>query len=123
MTRFVMRNADAVDLLLEATAMQMSGSVLCRLMPAYLLGDLADTLSELHGGLTYHIAGLRPGERLHESLVSEAEALFTQRHGDFVRITPGHHQAGTVAFSSADAHRLTRSELRALIADSGPSTP
>ncbi|MDP9227247.1 MAG: polysaccharide biosynthesis protein [Actinomycetota bacterium] len=114
MTRFIMLRQEAVDLIVEATSRTMEGSVLCRVMPAYALGDLAAAVSEMHG-VKRHVIGGRPGEKVHEDLVSVGESPFTERNGEFFTITPGRRRTGAAPFSSADTHRVTAPELRVLL--------
>jgi len=118
MTRFVMLRPDAVDLLFEATSRTMAGDILARVMPAYLLGDLAAVVSQAHA-VAVHTTGGRSGEKTHDDLISEQEAPFTARAGEFFRITPGRRNEGVEAFGSADARRLTRTELSDLVGQSG----
>lgn len=122
MTRFVMLRSEAVDLMLEAASRNMEGGVLCRVMPAYVLGDLAALVSEMHGS-RQRVVGGRPGEKLHEDLVSGGEAPFTEKTGEFYRITPGRRASGVEPFNSARARRLTQSELLALLNTSMVTPP
>lgn len=121
MTRFIMLRPEAVDLILEAASRNMDGSILCRAMPAYVLGDLAALISEMHG-LKQRVTGSRLGEKRHEDLVSGGEAPFTERTGEFFTITPGRRGSGVDVFSSASARRFTRPELEALL-DRSTATP
>lgn len=114
MTRFVMLRSEAVDLVLEAASRHMGGGVLCHVMPAYVLGDLAAAMSEMHG-LKQRVTGGRVGEKLHEDLVSRSEAPFAERNGAFFTITAGRRGAGADPFNSATARHLTGTELRALL--------
>ena len=114
MTRFIMLRTEAVDLIVEAASRHMAGGILCRLMPAYVVADLAAEIAESHG-LNQHVTGARLGEKLHENLVSEAEAPFTDRDREFFTITPGHRGSGTEPFDSSKARRVTRTELRQLL--------
>ena len=118
MTRFVMLRSDAVDLLLEATSSTMDGSIRARVMPAYLLGDLAAVVSQVHA-VAVHTTGGRSGEKMHDDLISREEAPFATRAGAFFRITPGRRNEGVEPFGSAGARRLTRAELINLVGQSG----
>ena len=120
MTRFIMLRTEAVDLIVEAASRNMAGGILCRLMPAYALADLAAEIAESHG-LKQHATGARLGEKLHESLVSETEAPFTDRDREFFTITPGRRSSGTEPFDSAKARRVTRKELRQLLTSASAS--
>jgi FlaA1/EpsC-like NDP-sugar epimerase len=114
MTRFVMHRSEAVDLILEAATRNMAGAILCRVMPAYVLAELASVMTEILG-LKQRVTGARPGENLHEDLVSETEAPFTERRGDFFTIMPGGHISGAEPFSSMNAPRLNRTEVKGLV--------
>jgi FlaA1/EpsC-like NDP-sugar epimerase len=120
MTRFIMLRTEAVDLILEAASRRMAGGILCRLMPAYALADLAAEIAKSHG-LKQHVTGARLGEKLHENLVSGAEAPFTDRDREFFTITPGRRSSGTEPFDSAKARRVTRAELRQLLTSESAS--
>ena len=122
MTRFIMLRAEAVDLIVEAASRDMAGGILCRVMPAYVLADLAAEIAESHR-LKQRVTGAKPGEKLHEDLVSEAEAPFADRDREFFTITPGRRGSGTKPFDSSKARRVTRTELRQLLnsASAGPS--
>jgi len=114
MTRFVMHRSEAVDLILEAASRNLGGAILCRVMPAYVLADLAAAMAEILG-LEQRVTGGRAGENRHEDLVSETEAPFTKRSGEFFTVTPGRRSSGTVPFSSMNAPRLSRAELKELL--------
>ncbi len=110
MTRFVILSQEGVDLLLYAAQRGSRGEIVARAMPVYELGDLAAVFSERYG-VAARVVGTRPGEKLHEDLISAMEAPFTRRDGDEFVITPGRPQDGTKPFSSADALRLTKEQL------------
>jgi UDP-N-acetylglucosamine 4,6-dehydratase len=121
MTRFVMLRREAIDLIVEAASREMGGSILCRVMPAYVLGDLAAVMSEVHR-LKQRVIGRGTGEKLHEDLVSGGEAPFAERHGDFVSVTLGRRSAGAGPYDSGNARHLTRPELRTLLGSSVAAT-
>lgn len=73
-TRFWMTVQQAVDLVV-GTAEQMGGGELeIPELPAYRLGDLAEAM-----GVTYHVTGLTPGEKLHESMRPGETSEMAQR--------------------------------------------
>lgn len=115
MTRFVMLAEEGVDLVLEATVTDGPGQILARVMPSYLLADLAQVFRERFGVAT-RVVGMRLGEKLHEDLIARTEAPFTRREEDRFIITPWRptlHPVGP--FSSADASRLSTKELDQLL--------
>src|SRR5438093_1175298 len=116
MTRFVMHRPEAVDLILEAASRDLAGAVLCRVMPAYILADLASIMAEILG-VKQRVTGAKPGEKLHEDLVSETEAPFTERRGEFFTIMPAGRSSCAEPFSSVNAPRLNRTELSEIVTD------
>ena len=114
MTRFVMRSGAVVDLLLAAAGRGLRGEILVPPMAVYVLGDLAAAFAERHG-TTVRVVGPRPGEKLHDDLISASEARFTRREGDEFIITPGRDQAGSGPVRSLDAVPLSREQLAVLL--------
>ncbi|MEM3556248.1 MAG: polysaccharide biosynthesis protein [Candidatus Micrarchaeia archaeon] len=78
MTRFLLTLDQAVDLVFRATVEGESGQIFVRKMPACKIIDLARAMAkEVTGRDDYPIkeVGIRPGEKIHEVLVSEEEML------------------------------------------------
>jgi UDP-N-acetylglucosamine 4,6-dehydratase/5-epimerase len=76
MTRFLLRLKQAVDLVFKATVEGETGQLFVKKMPACYIVDLAKIMGEIIGGNEeYPIkeTGIRPGEKIHEVLVSEEE--------------------------------------------------
>lgn len=76
MTRFLLRLKEAVDLVFKATDNGRTGQLFVKKMPACYIFDLAKVMGEIIGGTSeYPIkeVGIRPGEKIHEVLVSEEE--------------------------------------------------
>jgi len=91
-TRFFMTIPEACGLILQATRIAQSGEIYVLDMgePVRVL-DLAHNLIRLYGyepgrDIEIRIIGLRPGEKLHESLVDEAEEAEPLRHVRLLRI-------------------------------------
>lgn len=86
MTRFLLSLEDAVDLVLKATIEGETGQLFVKKMPACYIIDLAKVMSKaIIGKEDYPIkeAGIRPGEKIYEVLVSEEEmrrAVETETH-------------------------------------------
>ena len=82
MTRFFLSLDQAVDLILIALRDDIGGKIFIPKVPAAKITDLAaiiDPASNIHPA---KITGIRPGEKLHEILVSEEELMRTQDLGD-----------------------------------------
>jgi len=76
MTRFFMTLQEAVDLLLGALVASRGGEVFVPKMHAIRLSDLASCMLELLApgkNIAVEEIGLRPGEKMHEELISEHE--------------------------------------------------
>lgn len=82
MTRFVMPSSQAVHLLLKATEMAKGGEIFILKMPSVRILDLAHTIIEElcripASKIDEHkvrIIGKKPGEKLHEELMTRNEA-------------------------------------------------
>jgi len=89
MTRYFMTLSDAINLVFKATDNCFGGEVFVTKMPACRIIDLAKVLSKDHNKeLIYKVVGIRPGEKLHEELVSEYEAINTVEDENFRIILP-----------------------------------
>ena len=129
-TRFWMSIADAVDLVLTAHAEMQGGEIFVPMAGAAPILDLARAVVE--GAGTYApghgVTGLRPGERLHETLISADEARHTiLRTGHYVirpeavtwgdPILPGEPMPeGWTLRSDTNPVQLTVDDLRRMIA-------
>ena len=85
MTRFWMPMTDAVDLVLLALGEMRGGEVFIPKAGAAPVLTLARAVAP---GCEVQEVGVRPGEKLHETLVTEDEARNTTDHGTHYRIQP-----------------------------------
>lgn len=92
MTRFLLSLDDAVDTVLAAIKAAKAGETYIPIAPSANILHLANALiASAPGGekkLKTVITGIRPGEKLHEILVSEEEAFRTYRAGNYYAIQP-----------------------------------
>lgn len=89
MTRFMLPLDESVDLVLYALANGENGDIYVRKAPASTVSDIAKAVCEIFGhkqGIKE--IGVRPGEKMHESLVAKEELFRTEDHGDYYRIMP-----------------------------------
>ncbi len=75
MTRFWITLDQGVDLVIKALNCSMGGETFIPKIPSMRITDLADAINP---GGKIKITGIRPGEKLHEVLVSEDEARNTK---------------------------------------------
>jgi FlaA1/EpsC-like NDP-sugar epimerase len=96
MTRFLMSRDQAVDLCFRAMAAAIGGEVFVRRMPSARLGMLvraliaeyAPAVGRRAGSIGVRIVGRRPGETLHEEVLTEEEAPRTLETADGYVIKP-----------------------------------
>ncbi len=110
MTRFLLSLNDAVDVILAAVQGGAPGETYIPRAPSARVTHIAEALI---GGrpIETRIVGIRPGEKVHEILVSEEEAIRTVERGPYYAILPMlpelHRDSGAVSnltkeYSSAD---------------------
>lgn len=84
MTRYFLSIPEAIKLLFVATKSDIDGGLFVMKMPACKISDLADVLIQYYGNnnTKKEVIGIRPGEKLHEILVSEYESSNTFKYND-----------------------------------------
>jgi UDP-N-acetylglucosamine 4,6-dehydratase len=85
MTRFWITLEQGVEFVLQCLARTCGGEIFVPKIPSMRLTDLAEALAP---GCRQQIVGIRPGEKLHEVLVSEDDARQTVEHDDFFTMLP-----------------------------------
>ena len=85
MTRFWLTLEQGVDFVLRAVGDMQGGETFVPRIPSMRLVDLAEAIAP---GCTHEVIGIRPGEKLHEVLVSEDEARNARDDGDRFVILP-----------------------------------
>ncbi len=87
MTRFIMSLDEAVDLVLFAFNNAETGDLLVQKAPASTIGDLAQAVKELFNVENdIKIIGIRHGEKMYETLLTNEECAQAIDMGDFYRI-------------------------------------
>ena len=87
MTRFLLSLDDAVDLIFAAVLGAQRGETYIPRVPAARMTDVAEALIGSRKIETV-VTGIRPGEKLHEILISEEEAHRTSKRGEHFVIAP-----------------------------------
>ncbi|MBI4993488.1 polysaccharide biosynthesis protein [Candidatus Wolfebacteria bacterium] len=89
MTRFLMPLSASVDLVLYALTNGENGDIYVKKSPASTVGDLARALIEIFNyDKGVEEIGIRPGEKMHESLISNEEVIRVDDKGDYFLIKP-----------------------------------
>ncbi len=87
MTRFIMSLDEAVDLVLFAFENGVSGDILVQKAPACTIETLAKAVTELFDPTTeIKVIGIRHGEKLYETLLTNEECANATDMGDFYRV-------------------------------------
>ena len=132
MTRFIMSLEEAVDLVLFAFEHGENGDLLIKKAPACTIQTQAEAVCELFGGKKEDIKviGIRHGEKMYETLLTNEECAKAVDMGDFYRVPAdnrglnydkyfkdGDETRNTLTeFNSNNTRRLTLEETRATIA-------
>jgi len=82
MTRFSITMDDALDFILESTLIGKGSEVFIPKLKAYCITDVRDALFEILGNTGEKQITLRPGEKMHESLINEHEARYAWELGN-----------------------------------------
>jgi UDP-N-acetylglucosamine 4,6-dehydratase/5-epimerase len=123
MTRFWLSPSAAVQYVIEALQWY-SGHIYIPMMPALSIGKLAEYTV---GENTIERIPLRPGEKMHETLITEEENFYLR---DTPYFAPGYmrilcptcgprndHPSLSEPYTSQNARQLTKEELQALLND------
>jgi len=129
MTRFNISLQDGVDMVLWAMKNASGGEVLVPKIPSYRITDVASAIGP---ECEQKIIGVRPGEKIHEEMITAADSGNTVDLGAYYAILPGggyfdrdaylqRHRATAVPAgftydSGSNADFLSVGQLRALIA-------
>ena len=132
MTRFIMSLEEAVDLVLFAFEHGKNGDILVQKAPACTIQTQAEAVCELFGGKKEDIKviGIRHGEKLYETLLTNEECAKAEDMGDFYRVpadnrslnydkyfTEGNKTRVTLTeFNSNNTRRLNLEETKEKIA-------
>lgn len=89
MTRFIMSLEEAVDLVLYAFANAQSGDIMVQKAPACTIKVLADAVKDLFdkdNKTKVKVIGIRHGEKMYETLLTNEECANAIDMGDFYRV-------------------------------------
>lgn len=135
MTRFFLNLRDVIELVLEVPKRAVGGEIFVLDMPAMRIADLSQVMMHCLGdsATTCTVIGKRPGEKVHEILVSSDERERTYRLGRFFVLLPmiriprleERYDRSTLEpvefteFSSALARRLDHPQIEAMLRREG----
>ena len=136
MTRFTITMEEALDFILNATKTGKGSEIFIPKLKSYDISILLDTLSDLYGDLKHDITGIRPGEKLHETLINHDEIRYTWEIENMYMLANPHYKLfndndimgnydgitktdNIDTYSSDIAERISKDELKTKIQNLG----
>jgi len=134
MTRFSITMNEALEFILNATVSGKGSEIFVPKMRSYGILDLVESVQNIFGNTGQEIVGIRPGEKLHEVLISEDEISQTWDYKNMYLISnplyPLFHGKETTEihkglvkveniknYSSDVSEKISKSELEQMIKD------
>jgi UDP-N-acetylglucosamine 4,6-dehydratase len=90
MTRFNISLQEGVDMVLWSIENALGGEILVPKIPSYRITDVAKAIGP---DCEFPVVGIRPGEKIHEEMITSSDSLNTVDLGDYYAILPanGHY--------------------------------
>lgn len=88
MTRFTITLDDGVDMVLHALEHAWGGEMFIPKIPSYRIVDVAEAIGP---DCEKKIIGLRPGEKIHEEMITSSDSFYTYDLGKYYIILPSQH--------------------------------
>lgn len=85
MTRFNISLQEGVDLVLHALEHAWGGEIFVPKIPSYKITDVAEAIAP---GCRQEIVGIRPGEKVHEEMITSSDSFTTYDLGKYYAILP-----------------------------------
>ena len=85
MTRFMISLDEGVELVWRAICESIGGEIYIKKIPSMKIIDIAKTISP---NSKHRIIGIRPGEKIHEQMISRDDAHTTYEFNDYYKIIP-----------------------------------
>ncbi len=85
MTRFNITLNEGVQLVMHALGHSLGGEIFVDKIPSYRITDLAEAIGPR---CEHRVVGIRPGEKIHEEMITETDALQTIETKDHYIIVP-----------------------------------
>ena len=85
MTRFMMPLDNGVELVWKAFDDMQGGEIYVKKIPSIKITDIAEVIAPKSD---FKIIGIRPGEKLHEQMISIEDSFYTYEYTDYFKILP-----------------------------------
>ena len=90
MTRFMISLDQGVNLVWKAFEDMVGGEIYVKKIPSIKVVDIAKAISK---NAKIEIIGIRPGEKIHESMISADDSYLTYEYKDYYKILPSIRQS------------------------------
>lgn len=97
MTRFMISLEQGVELVWHAFEDMVGGEIYVKKIPSMKIADVARVIAPT---ARQEIVGIRPGEKLHEQMISEEDSLYTYEYAEHFKVLPAIHSW------NLDGHRI-----------------
>ena len=135
MTRFSITMDEALGFILKAVKIGKGSEIFVPKLKAYSIMEVKQALNEILGDHGEEVIGIRPGEKLHETLINKEEMRYAWEYEDLYIITPPLNPMfhpnvinetyngikkikAMTAYSSDQVDRISISELKDIIKNS-----
>jgi len=89
MTRFTITLTDGVNMVLHALENAWGGELFVPKIPSYRIMDVAEAIGP---DCEKKVIGLRPGEKIHEEMITSSDSFYTYDLGKYYTILPSQHR-------------------------------
>jgi UDP-N-acetylglucosamine 4,6-dehydratase (inverting) len=89
MTRFNISLQGGVDMVMHALDQAWGGEIFIPKIPSYRITDVAEAIAP---GCKQVIVGIRPGEKIHEEMITPSDSFYTYDLGKYYTILPATHR-------------------------------
>ena len=103
MTRFMITLEKGVELVWKAFEDMVGGEIYVKKIPSIKVTDIAEAISP---NAKFKIIGIRPGEKLHEQMISSDDSNLTYEYSDYYKILPQLYGWGEDNFRIKDGKKV-----------------
>ena len=89
MTRFNISLQGGVDMVMHALEHAWGGEIFIPKIPSYRITDVAEAIAP---GCKQEVVGIRPGEKIHEEMITTSDSFYTYDLGKYYTILPATHR-------------------------------
>ena len=89
MTRFNISLNDGVEMVIHSLETAWGGEIFVPKIPSYRIMDVAEAIAP---DCKKVIVGIRPGEKIHEEMITDSDSFFTYDLGKYYSILPATHK-------------------------------